>query len=305
MTFVSGFLHTGNDVKSTSRIIAALTLAALGYVHAGAQQPSVNVPQAERQVLMEFFSATGGERWTKRDGWGTSTPTCDWYGVFCNFVDGDQDRPFVAGLSLEFNNLEGRIPASLGSLTRLQSLSVAGNRLSGSIPERLLQRWDNHEFEFNGEGNAFSDFVVRVSIRYSASGVLCAQYDDLDFRADLDGVTRQATFQSVRCAAPESRETYCLVREGMAGSLGRLSRELKTLRFVSFEPKYDYPFSGVTHGAYLTTTAVWGNRSRKSVETYDRQGPRDVWVAQQLFLGLLAEAYWQRETRKPKCDFEK
>jgi hypothetical protein len=30
-----------------------------------------------------------------------------------------------------------------------------------------------------------------------------------------------------------------------------------------------------------------------------------VWVAQQLFLGLLAEVSWERETRKPKCDFEK
>jgi hypothetical protein len=73
---------------------------------------------------------------------------------------------------------------------------------------------------------------------------------------------------------------------------------------VRFEPSYDYPFSGVTHGVVLTTTVAWGDRSRTSVETYNRQGPREVWIAQQLFLGLLADQSWDRETRRPQCDFE-
>jgi len=294
-------------------IILALTIAVLGYAaptgdrvnRRQGQKPSGNVPSAERQLLMEFFAATGGERWTKRDGWGTSAPVCDWYGVFCDFVDGNPERPFVASLSLPLNNLEGRVPASLADLTRLQSLNVGWNRLSGSIPERLLQRWDDHQFEFSGDGNAFSDFVVRASVEYSASGTLCAVHDDLRFRLDLDAVSGRAVFQSIRCADARSRKTYCLVRDGTPGPFGRLSRELKTLRFASFSPKYDYPFSAATHGVYLTTTAVWGDRSQRSVETYDRQGPREVWLAQQLFLGLIAEASWERETRKPRCDFEK
>jgi hypothetical protein len=80
---------------------------------------------------------------------------------------------------------------------------------------------------------------------------------------------------------------------------------LKKLSFARFNPKYDYPFSGVTHGVYVTTTATWGNKSRTSVETYNRQGPREVWTAQQLFLGLLAEASWDRESRKSECDFQR
>ena len=287
------------------RIIPALIVAVLGFGRAEAQRPIGNVSQAERRALIEFFAATGGERWTKRDGWGTSAPVCDWYGVWCDFVDGDANRPFVAGLSLAFNNLEGRVPAGLANLERLQSLNVIGNRLSGSIPEGLLQRWDTHQFEFSGDGNAFSDVVVRASVEYSASGTLCAVYDDLRFRVDLDAVSGRAVFQSVRCADAKSRKTYCLVREGTPGSLARLSRELRRLRFASFAPKYDYPFSATTHGVYLTTMAAWGDRSQSSVETYDRQGPREVWLAQQLFLGLLAEAYWERETRKATCDFQK
>lgn len=82
------------------RITPALVVAFVCYGHAGAQQPAGNVSPVERQTLIEFFAATGGQRWTHRDGWGTSTPACNWYGVFCDFADGDPNRPFVAGLSL-------------------------------------------------------------------------------------------------------------------------------------------------------------------------------------------------------------
>lgn len=291
-------------MECSLRIIPALIVAVVCYGHAHAQQPSGNVSPAERQILIEFFAATGGERWKNRDGWGTSTPVCDWHGVFCDFERGDANRPFVAGLSLGLNNLDGKLPASLAELKRLRSLDVAGNRLSGAVPEPLLKRWDDHKFEFSGERNSFSDVVVRASLEYSASGALCAEHDDLRFRLDLDAATNQAVFQSVRCADAKSRTTYCLVREGTPGWFVRFSRELKRLGFGSFEREYDYPFTGVTHGVYLTTTATWGNGSRTSVQTYNRQGPREVWMAQQLFLGLLAEAFWERETRKSQCDFQ-
>jgi len=287
------------------RFIPALLVAVLGCGLAQAQQPSGRVSPVEHQVLVELFASTGGERWTNHEGWGTSMPVCDWYGVVCDFIDGDANRPFVAGLSLALNNLEGSLPASLARLPRLASLNVAGNRLSGAMPEPLLRRWDEHRLELSSEGNAFSGMVVRASVEYSASGALCAEHDDLRFHVDLDAATGRAVFQSVRCAAPQSRQTYCLVREGTTGSFARLSRELERLGFTRFKPKYDYLSSGVTHGLSLTTTAAWGDRSQRSVETYNRQGPREVWVAQQLFLGLLAEASWEREARKPRCDFEK
>jgi hypothetical protein len=108
------------------------------------------VSPPERQVLLELFAATGGERWTKRDGWGSPAPVCDWYGVWCDFIDGDPSRPSVSGLSLPFNNLEGEIPPSIADLPHLRSMDVAHNRLSGAVPEPLLQRWDNYRFEFSG-----------------------------------------------------------------------------------------------------------------------------------------------------------
>jgi Leucine Rich Repeat (LRR) protein len=287
------------------RIIPALVAALLGCGRAQAQQPSGQLSPIERQVLVELFASTGGARWTNHEGWSTSMPVCDWHGVVCDFIDGDANRPFVAGLSLALNNLEGRLPASLAKLPRLRSLDVTGNRLSGAIPEPLLRRWDQHRLELSGDGNAFSDMIVRASIAYAASGVLCAEHDDLRFHLDLDAGTGRAVLQSVRCADSQSRQTYCLVREGTTGSFARLSRELGRLGFARFASSYDDPLMTVTHGLSLTTAAMWGDGSRQSVETYNRQGPRQVWVAQELFLALLAEASWDRETRRPTCDFEK
>jgi hypothetical protein len=264
-----------------------------------------SVPSQEHRVLMELFAATSGDGWTNRDGWGTEKSPCDWYGVWCDFLDGDASRPVVAGLSLSLNNLAGTLPASLGELQHLHSLTVSGNRLSGKVPEAILERWDRHQFEFDGRGNAFSNLVIRATVEYSASGALCSASEDLHYRVEFDEPKNRVTFQSVRCITTRSRNTYCLVREGTPPSLARLSRILGRLGFKTFRPQYDYPFGSVTHGVYLTTGVVWGDGSTMSVETYSGQGPIEVWSAQQLFLGLLSEVSWQRESRKPKCDLQK
>jgi hypothetical protein len=83
-------------MERTLWIISAVSLAVLGCAQAGAQQLSGHVSEVERQALMELFAATGGERWTKRDGWGTSAPVCKWHGVFCDFVAGNPSRPNAA-----------------------------------------------------------------------------------------------------------------------------------------------------------------------------------------------------------------
>jgi hypothetical protein len=288
-------------LRALSSVALLLTAAV---AQPGAQRPAPEVPQQERRVLMELFTATGGERWTKRDGWGSTRPVCEWHGVLCDFVDGDAERPVVAGLWLDSNNLRGALPASLTALSRLQSLNVSRNHLSGEVPQALLQRWDARELEFSGHGNTFSNFASRVAIAHSATGVLCSERDDVRFTLDVDGVSGRTVFQSIRCASAGSRQTRCLVREGTTYSLGAFSRALTRLGFHKFSPKYDQQFTFTTHGLSLTTTVVWGDGTTTVVETYAREGPIDVWIAQQLFLGLMLETSWEREFQKAKCDFE-
>lgn len=282
-------------------MLALLALIAVSANHA----TQANVPVAERMVLMEIYSSTGGGRWSNHSGWATESSVCDWYGVSCDFLEGDDaNHPVVVGLSLSLNNLEGTLPASLAELRHLKSLSLSDNRLSGIVPEAILERWDRHELEFDGFGNTFSNLVLRASVEHSAVALLCSATEDVRYRIEFDEPKNRATFQSVRCASGRSRKTYCLVREGTPPSLARLSRGLRMLRFTTFRPQYDYPFSSTTHGVYLTTEATWGDGSKMSVETYNEQGPIEVWSAQQLFLGLLSDWSWERETRRAKCDFQ-
>jgi len=93
------------------------------------------VPDEERQALIDFYHATGGEDWHDNGGWlGDEGTECDWHGVICQPVEG-QLR--VDRLDLVYNNLVGEPPPSLESLSRLASLRLTGNRLSGEIPADL------------------------------------------------------------------------------------------------------------------------------------------------------------------------
>jgi len=206
---------------------------------------------------------------------------------------------------LDFNNLDGELPTSIGALGHLKLLDVTGNKLRGRLPESLLQRWDRHTFELDASDNAFSNAIVRASVEYSSSGTLCSPTEDVRYRLEVNGAKNRAVFQSVRCVDAKSRDTYCLVREGTAPPLLRLSRALQATGFTRLNPDYNFPYSGTTDGSFLTTEAVWGDGTKKSVQTYGGQGPIEAWTAQHLFLSLLADAGWDRESRKPKCDFEK
>jgi hypothetical protein len=279
-------------------IASAVLLVMLG------GQAAPDVPPREREVLLELFAATRGASWKDKAGWATTAPVCDWFGVQCDFIDGDAARPTVVGLALSFNDLEGTLPNSIAELTHLQFFAAPGNRLRGDFPERLLERWDQHRFELNIAGSQFDNLVARAVVTYEASGVLCSETDDLRYRLEIDAATRRAAFQSVRCANPKTRRTYCLVREGTSLELARFSRALNRSGFWTLAPDYSFPFTFTTHGVYLTTEVETGGGAKHSVRTYSRQGPLSAWEAQQLFLGLGADVSWTVERRQPRCDFE-
>ena len=85
----------------------------------------------DRAVLMAFYDATNGANWTNSTNWGSSEPLGQWHGVSTN-----QDGRVVS-LTLADNRLTGSIPASLGDLTDLRRLYLYDNRLTGSIPASL------------------------------------------------------------------------------------------------------------------------------------------------------------------------
>ncbi|GAB3497897.1 hypothetical protein GCM10027341_18680 [Spirosoma knui] len=82
------------------------------------------------QPLVDLYNSTNGAGWANKTGWLTNCNPCGWYGVTCS---GGR----VTRLDLPYNQLNGSLPSSLGSLTNLQTLALGNNQLSGSIPASL------------------------------------------------------------------------------------------------------------------------------------------------------------------------
>ena len=92
---------------------------------------SFSISSQQRATLVSLYNATNGESWTNNTGWlGESGTECDWFGVQC--FDGE-----VTQINLGGNNLIGALPAEVGNLNSLHSLSLWGNELSGAIPLEL------------------------------------------------------------------------------------------------------------------------------------------------------------------------
>jgi Leucine-rich repeat (LRR) protein len=127
-------------------LIVAVTIYTLS-ITARAATDAVN----ERDILLEFYQATGGDSWKSNHGWAeNSSDYCTWHGVVCVGEEADlnldvpltqqeendgstrnlqqqQDQSRVIGISLKDNNLVGRTPSSLYQLPKLTSLYFSYN----------------------------------------------------------------------------------------------------------------------------------------------------------------------------------
>ena len=81
-------------------------------------------------ALVDFYNALDGGHWYKNEGW-LEKPLKDWYGV--KVANGR-----VVSLCLVHNNLKGKLPESIGKLSRLQRFNLSYNTdLGGSIPDEV------------------------------------------------------------------------------------------------------------------------------------------------------------------------
>jgi hypothetical protein len=122
----------------------------------------------QRYALMLFYlQETETDKWTNATGWGTSPDECSWYGIECIWG-------FVVKVELNRNNLVGTIRPDVALLRYLTTLTLVGNKLSGSLP-RSISNFVDMDF-FNMAYNSFSGTVPDVfnywnEIRYfSISG---------------------------------------------------------------------------------------------------------------------------------------
>ena len=85
----------------------------------------------DREALVALYNATYGRIWEDDENWLSDAPLDEWYGVSTD----DDGR--VTTLALRRNELDGRIPPELGSLSNLESLYLSVNDWSGEIPPEL------------------------------------------------------------------------------------------------------------------------------------------------------------------------
>ena len=94
------------------------------------QRKSPSGPDVD--ALTALYQATDGDNWKSNTNWLSDQPISTWHGVSVN------DAGRVDALHLDNNQLVGHLPPELGKLEELTRLRIAGNRLSGQIPQELV-----------------------------------------------------------------------------------------------------------------------------------------------------------------------
>ena len=146
------------------------------------------------------MSGTGGDvSWRKADGWLSSLPCCDWFGVTCAEGSGE-----LVKLRLADNDLHGTLPESLGLLGDLRELIIYGNSpgrgqtcedpeagcLTGTIPPNLggLQKLEQLYLHYNRlSGTVPSLRGMAPSLRFIHIGGNVASRDCADPCGGLSG----------------------------------------------------------------------------------------------------------------------
>src|SRR5680860_1769689 len=86
------------------------------------------VPTRERRALLDLYESTDGKQWTRTSD--LERPVTEWQGITVR--DGH-----VTASELFMNNLNGKVPESIGDLGHLVTLDLAFNLLSGELPQGL------------------------------------------------------------------------------------------------------------------------------------------------------------------------
>lgn len=108
----------------------------------------VNMAVKDREALVAFYNATGGDEWADKTNWCSEKPLKEWFGVS---VD---NNGRVAALNLSKNRLTGTIPVTVGQLTQLEGLWLSDNQLTGKIPAGSLPA--TKLMSLNLSGNQFT-----------------------------------------------------------------------------------------------------------------------------------------------------
>lgn len=134
---------------------------------------SAQVVSQDSLALVALYDSTNGDNWINNSGW-KNGPVSGWYGITIS-----ENR--VTQILLNGNNLTGKLPAAIGDLTACGVFYISGNGVGDTLPAQIgnmlnlssLSLMDNNFtgklpstlgnlsnlIKFYGDGNAFSDTI--------------------------------------------------------------------------------------------------------------------------------------------------
>jgi len=113
-------------VMKTKSLLSCLMFAICANIHTTNAQVNVQ----DSLALVDLYNSTDGSHWKQNKNWLTINPVSKWLGIGVR-------NSTVTYVNLNYNNLNGRLPSSIGSLTNLTTLLLVGNHLSGNIPSSI------------------------------------------------------------------------------------------------------------------------------------------------------------------------
>ena len=140
--------------------------------------------EAEVAVLRALYDGTGGSGWRSRDGWLEGYLAGTWHGLTTDSLGR------VTKLDLADNDLEGELPASLGTLGQLVELKLSENPgLAGRLP-LTLARVPMQVLQYAGTAlcapaeEPFQSWLASIGT-LSGTGQDCEALSDRDFLETL------------------------------------------------------------------------------------------------------------------------
>ena len=155
--------NAGRKTDSASTCIECPGSTSLGATFCGDE--GTTDESAEINILLNFYSETGGTSWTNNGGWDSSTDYCNnFHGVECDGAGR------VTALKLDNNNLKGTVPESIFKLTALRELVLSENPVAFTFQgigqaENLINLYldDTNLESLDGVGDAKNLQILNVS----------------------------------------------------------------------------------------------------------------------------------------------
>ena len=241
VTSVQELRSAGFDIHKLKAAFDIFELHDAGFTFAELQASGVDdkslmdagfASELEHQALRELYITTNGPLWKVRLNWCTSKPLSQWFGVR---VERDlQQNERVVALDLTDNHLIGVIPEKLWVLSKLRSLHLGLNFLTGSVPPLLanLIRGNNIATDLHNPATTSSVVAEGAYLPLSPPAALSGMGGVLDSTVNGSHGARRLNFDGAD-ATPMGRSSLDLTM-GTPHRGGNMSMSMAANTSASF-----------------------------------------------------------------------